>query len=273
MKRDKYRKAWLRAHKGYERRAYGLLRRYFKSEAMKVPYAFLDKDNYKQTINNSVNIGGLYNTYFDIYKLIGLVHGERIGKGINRDAKNFNNITFQSEYTRNLYNWVLENIGYRIVSVRAEFIKYIQQLVADSFRDGLTPQQLASQIHKLIGRRDFYRWQALRIARTESGLAANRATLQAGRSSGFAMVKEWISIPDERTRPKPGTITKFNHRVMDGVTVDEDDYFNVQGEFIKYPNAAITKTGAKSSGGNVINCRCTTALLIKRDSNGRAIRR
>ena len=272
MTRDKYRKAWLRAHKSYERKAYSILRKYFRGEALKIPYSFLDKDNYKQTIVNNVQIGSIYDAYFEIYKIIGTVHGERIGKGINRDIKDFNPFTFQSAYQRSLFNWILENIGYRIVSVRKEFIKYIQSLVAEAFSDGLTQRQLAAQIHKLIGRRDFYRWEALRIARTETGLAANRASVIAGETSGIVLDKLWISIPDNRTRPAPGKITEFNHRVMDGVKVPQDGFFDVQGEFLSYPSAATTKTGAKSSGANVINCRCTAALIPRRDANGRIMR-
>lgn len=272
MNKAKYRKMWLRAHKGYERSAYNILRKYFRQQALKVPYAFLDKENYKQTINNTVLIGGLYDVYFEVYRIIGTVHGERIGKGINRDIKEFNPLTFGSEYQRGLFNWVLENIGFRIVSVRQEFVRYIQALVAQGFKDGLTTRELAAQIQKLIGRRDFYRWQALRIARTESALAANRAAVVAGEASGIVLDKLWISIPDNRTRPQPGKTAEFDHRVMDGVKVEQDGFFNVQGEFLAYPSAAVTKTGAKSSGGNVINCRCTTALVPRRDSNGRIIR-
>lgn len=81
-----------------------------------------------QTIDNSVNIGGLYTAYFEMYKIIGVIHGERIGKGINRDIKDFNLITFQSEYQRGLFQWLIDNIGFRIVSVRQEYVNFIQQI-------------------------------------------------------------------------------------------------------------------------------------------------
>ena len=271
MDKNKYRKSWLRAHKSYERKAYTILRKYFRSEANKIAYDFLDKDNYMQTIDNSVNIGGLYTAYFEMYKIIGVIHGERIGKGINRDIKDFNLITFQSEYQRGLFQWLIDNIGFRIVSVRQEYVNFIQQLVLQAFNDGFTTRELSDKIHKLINQRGFYRWQALRIARTESSAAANRAAMTAGRSSGIVLDKIWISIPDARTRTNPPS--KFDHRLMDGVKVGENEYFDVNGEKILYPSAVTTQSGSQSSGGNVINCRCTSAYIPRRDSNGRIIRR
>lgn len=271
MIRDRVRKSWIRTHKSYERKASVLLVKYFRDQALKVPYIFLDLENYKQTISNSVKIGGLYDVYFQMYLMIGLLHGEKIGKGINRDLKEFNSIQFQSEYSNGLFRWIIENIGHRIVSVREYYIGVIQRLVAEGFKQGLTTRQLAAWIEDQVYQKGFYRWQALRIARTESSLAANRAAMMAGKTSGIALDKVWISIPDNRVR----TLSKgdmFDHRVMDGVLVDQNDFFDVQGEFLEYPSAAVTKTGAKSSGGNVINCRCTAALVPKRDADGRIIR-
>ena len=278
MTRDKYRKAWLRAHKAYERKAYNILRRYFRQEAMKVPYEFLDKENYEGSIDSAINIGGLYNAYYDFYNIIGTIHGEKVGKGLNRDIKDFNSITFQSAWQRNLFNWILENVGFRIISVRQEFVKYIRQLVAQSFIDGLTTRELAAQIHKLIARRDFYRWQALRIARTESTMASNSAALVAGDSSGLVYDKIWISGHDNRVRHFPDD--NFDHREMDGQIVAKDDYFETRGiidkipfkEYLLHPGADTVKGGGKSSAGNIINCRCTSALIVKRDSNGRIMR-
>ena len=278
MTRDKYRKAWLRSQKVYERKAFNILRKYFRQEALKVPYEFLNEENYEGSVDAAIKIGGLYNAYYDIYNVIGTLHGERIGKGLNRDIKDFSSIIFKSEWQRNLFNWILENVGFRIISVRQEFVKYIRQLVAQSFIDGVTTRELSAQIHKLIARRDFYRWQALRIARTESTNAANSSALVAGDSSGLVYDKIWISGQDSRVRQFPDD--NFDHREMDGQIVAKNDYFETRGfidnapikEYLLHPGADTVRGGGKSSAGNVINCRCTTALMVRRDSNGRIIR-
>ena len=267
MNRDKYRKSWLRAHKSYERLFYRMLRKYFKSEAKKIPFDLLTIDNYKKTIDVSIKQRGLFKAYYDAYLQIGLIHGKRIGKGINRDMKAFNGVLFESEFQRTLYNWILENVGSRIISVRQEYVEYIQSIIFQGIKDGNGFSQMATELEKLINSRSFYRWQAFRIARTETTAAANRAALVAGSSSGVVLEKIWISALDNRTRTIPKD--RFDHRVMNGVKVGQNEYFNVQGELLEYPAAPIKKDGTPSSAGNVIQCRCTTALIPKRDSNGR----
>lgn len=268
--RNRYKRSWIRALRRYEREAFLIMQSFFRSQARKVPYVFLNEENYKETIKNAIRIGGLYDAYFQVYLTIGLAHGNRVGNEINRELKDFNPVMWETEFRRLLYQWVLENVGYRIVSVHSDFIKYIQVLVADSFKNGLPPRELAKEIEKLIGRRDFYRWQGLRIARTEAMSAANRATISASRSSDIAWQKEWISVVDSRTRRNPQS--PFDHVEMDGVTVPENEYFNVNGEFIEHPGAIYTREGNRSSAANVINCRCSVAVIPMRDSQGRIIR-
>jgi len=251
-----------------------IFRRYFVKEAKNIPFEFLDAENYEATVDNSIKIGGLYNAYYEAYNQIGLIHGKRIGKGINRDIKNFDPMVFTSEYQRQLFNWILDNVGYRIVSVRGDFVKYIQGLLADGLVQGKTMRETAIEIEKLINRRNFYRWQALRIARTESTAAANRAAVISGSTTGIVLEKVWISGKDARVRRLPDDA--FDHTLMDGKKVDEKGFFAVPGKFgvelLEYPGAPVTKSGAKSSGANVIQCRCTAALVPKRDANGRIMR-
>lgn len=260
----------MRVRRLYERRAFNMFRAYFKNEARKVPYLFLNQDNFIDSIDTSIKIGGLYNTYHDVYKVIGLLHGSRIGRSINRDLKRFNGVQFESEYGRGLYDWVLQNVGHRIVTVRREYVGHIQKLVAEGFRQGYSTRDLAQYIEALVNRRDFYNWQALRIARTETTAAANQAAVWAGDSSGVALDKVWISAADERTRRYPDD--KFDHWVMNDVQVGQHEYFNVQGELVEFPGALFQQTGELSSAGNVINCRCTVALIPRRDADGRLVR-
>lgn len=271
MNRDKYRKSWLRAHKRYEKRVYSIFKKVFKTEANKIPFDFLNASNLDEDLNKAISLSAFQNAYYDAYNEIGLIHGERIGKGINRDIKNFDVNTFYNAYTQGLFDWLIDNIGYRIISVREEFIKQIKKIIVNSFEQGLTTFEISKEIQKLVNRRDFYRWQALRIARTETTAIANRAASIAGSSSGIVLDKVWISALDKRVRVNPPD--KYDHREMNGVKVAENEYFDVQGDLLEYPGAPITKNGTPSNGANVINCRCTVALVPKRDSNGMVIRR
>ena len=265
-----YRKSWLRAHKAYEKRVFGIMRRAFIDMTNKIPYESLTERTYKSIIQISVFNYQIENAYFDLYNQIGLMHGKRIGKVINKDLKDFNPIVFENAYSKGLYQWILNNVGYRITTVRNTYIKFIQDIIAEGFSNGKTIVQIAKEIKELVGKRSFYRWQSLRIARTETTAAANRGASIAGTSSRVVLDKIWISAQDNRTRRKPDD--RFDHYHMNLQKVPLNDGFNVQGEVLEYPGSPVTINGNPSSSGNVINCRCTIAQVPRRDRNGRIVR-
>jgi len=274
MNLNNYRKAWLRSHKAYERKSYNMFRKNFQDLTKKMPFSQMNETNYKAMVELTALNGDIDRTYFEVYKQIGLIHGDRIGRSINKEIKDYSNITFQSEFIRGLYQWVLENVGYRITTVKETFIKYIQELIAEGFRQGYDIRKISDNILKLVNRRDFYRWQALRIARTETTAAANHGALRAGSSSGILLDKMWISAVDARTRRLPDDT--FDHLHMHKVVVPLDKPFEVQGKFgvelLMFPGSPTNANGNQSNGSDVINCRCTVAEVPRRDSNGRVMR-
>lgn len=94
----------------------------------------------------------------------------------------------------------------------------------------------------------------VRIARTQTTRIENKARLDAfssGDKMGYEMVKTWVAIGDNRTRPA--------HAEADGQTVPLDQPFIVGGEKLMYPG------DINGSASNVINCRCTIKAGIKKD--------
>jgi hypothetical protein len=75
------------------------------------------------------------------------------------------------------------------------------------------------------------------------------------------MDKVWISALDERTRQG-----KFNHLEMNQKRVPLDKPFNVSGEKLMFPG------DPKGSAGNVVNCRCSVAQVVRRDADGNIMR-
>ena len=279
MTTEQYRKQWLRFHKIYERRAFNILRKMFKQITLDLPFDELTEQNYPSKIELSVKQNTFINAYWRLYTTIGLLHGTRVGRSIDKDIKDFSLDLFQNNFRFKIYNWILENAGFRITSVRAEYIEYIKQLIANGLQDGKTIREISKEIVKLVRRRSFYGWQAMRIARTETTAAANQGAVLAGESSGIVWNKIWISALDNRTRRHPDD--KFDHREMHEVQVRKEDYFKLTAidkngsydEYIEFPGAPITRAGNQTSAGNVINCRCTVSVIAARDSNGRIIRR
>jgi len=278
---DQYRQRWRRRHKKYEKQAYKLFISAFRDMALDLPWNFMNSSNYKNIIETSVTQDDLTNAYYNVYNKVGKQEGEYVGKYLNKQieelTKEWTISSFLSIWERNLFEWLLTNTSRRIIETRQTFINYLNKIIAFGINDGKTLPEIAKEltnyvnnpnnrgwIYKLNNNRTFYRWEALRIARTETTAAANYAATVSGNISGVMTEKVWISAQDPRTRRPPKS--PYDHYNMNGVKVGAKEPFNVSGENLMYPG------DPKASAGNVINCRCASAIVPKRDQNGRLIR-
>jgi Phage Mu protein F like protein len=89
-------------------------------------------------------------------------------------------------------------------------------------------------------------------AATESSTAINGGTMAAGGdytdAGGGVLLKEWVAVEDNRTRPA--------HTEADGQTVGSDEPFTVDDEAMMYPG------DPAGSSGNTANCRCVLLLSL-----------
>lgn len=265
MTREQQRRQWLRRHNAYERLAYKKFIKLLREQALNVNYNVVLTENLPITISEDAFV----KIYYEVYKEVGIIHGTRLGKQLNREIKDFTLNSFLSEFERNLLSWLYENSLSNIRSVSLDFVKYLQQFITEQRDLNKTVQEISAEMIKLINRRDFYRWQALRIARTETTAASNYASIQVGNTSRIVYQKMWLSATDARTRKPPKS--EFNHLSMDGVKVEMNEKFKVpfNGGFQELSFAG----DPKGSAGNVINCRCSNVLVPKRDANGNVIRK
>lgn len=109
-------------------------------------------------------------------------------------------------------------------------------------------------------------WRARMIVRTETLKASDIGRKLAADKSEYETGKEWIAANDHRTR--------HSHRAVDGEIVAQDAKFAVSIYVKGLPVGVDMMTGPgdpTASPGNVINCRCTAALVPLRDENGKLI--
>ena len=263
MTTDQYRRRWLRLQKAYEKRAFTIFRKGFQTTANKVPWDNLQTWNYVQLIEANIPLNALEDVYFDAYFLIGFNHGQLVGKSINKDTKAFIPETFSRVFRNLIIEFLKTSLGQRITSVRQSLIAYLIEEIEKGIREGLDVRKIASNMKNLVNSRSFYRWQALRIARTETTAAANYGAISAAEESSFVIEKIWISGQDARVRRRPKS--DYDHLELNGTIVAQNALFEDNGAFLLYPGDPSAPAGA------VINCRCSVNFIPKRDAMGRLV--
>jgi len=258
MTENKYREKYLRWHKSYEKRATTELLKVFKGWTKNM--ALTGQPNqWIHQLDEQFDEEDLIKAYVRIYSKIGLVHGNRIGRAANMSKKDFNPNFFKEFYDRYIALYLQQSGMGRIYEVRNTFITFMadmmgQRNIGEMFGDNPDPSRVATWIQQQTRGRNFYRWQALRIARTESTAASNLGGMNAIRDSGYVMDKIWVSAQDPRTRRNPDQW--FDHYHMNGKSVRQDEKFKMtstkgHSDELDYPG------DPKGHPANIINCRCT----------------
>ena len=262
MTTEEYRKQWLRWHRIYERKAYYILRKAVLKSLSNINTEILTPQNYELSIRIALNNKEIEKAYIELYTEIGRQHGKRIVKGIELSKKNI----FGDVFRDNVIRYLLQFAGQRIVSVNDTLTDYI----LDEITKGRANNDSISQIvTNIIKRRSFYRFQLLRIARTETTAAAGYAANEAESESGIVLEKVWVAAQDSRTRRMP--VDKYDHYNMHLKRVPDGEPFEVPSrngiELLQFPG------DPKGSAGNIIQCRCSMIKVVKRDSNGNIVTR
>lgn len=106
------------------------------------------------------------------------------------------------------------------------------------------------------------------IARTETAYSTSAGAEVAAKRTGFVMVLTWLSAQDRRARQFPRDET--NHKVMDGISIDQGDKFLVPRKggatLMDRPH------DPTAPADQVIMCRCKVVYRPKRDASGRLVR-
>jgi SPP1 gp7 family putative phage head morphogenesis protein len=122
----------------------------------------------------------------------------------------------------------------------------VKRAVSNGVVNGLGEKEIAKNLkQEFIGGLGNIR--ARTIARTETHNAATYGMQSAAEETDRPLIREWVAVEDERTRPA--------HAEADGQQVDMDQPFEVDGELIDRPG--------EGSPENSINCRCTVIYINK----------
>jgi hypothetical protein len=167
------------------------------------------------------------------------------------ETKDINEDIRRSVWLRQLLDYVDTDCGELIQETTRNLFAGIQsnaqKAIQLAAQEGWGAERTAREIIKLQGQMD--RYKAMRIARTEVMRASNEGAMKGVEQFGIALHKVWLSTSDGRERDWHGS--------MNGVKVDMNDNFTVNGEPMKQPG------DPDASAANTINCRCAVAFEPK----------
>ena len=274
MNSNQYRKWYFKQLRVYERTSNAIVTKHLKNSLVKFGRSNPTRETMSKLLRKSVTDKMVLDMLAETYITVGGTHGNKIVKGIKDNTlqvkRIFTSLWIES-FAKDVLKWLGINGGDNIKSIRKTFIKTVLDYIAKRNDEGKSIQVVTNEIIKNFGKTNgLYKSQIKRIVRTETGSAANYASWKAMESSEIVIDKMWLSADDDRTRD--GISKKeYNHRAMNGVTIPHGELFKVPNQDgisnnIMYPIDMI-----RGDAGNVINCRCTTAPVPRRDKNGRLV--
>jgi hypothetical protein len=169
-------------------------------------------------------------------------------------------ITFVRSLMGDYFNvYVME----RLREVSETTRKQIRAIIQRGFDEGLGARDRARLIRQAAP--EINSTRAIRIARTESVTAANKAALLSHEASPYVYEKAWLPVTDKRTRP--------SHLAM-----DSNNFIPLWEDFLVLRESGgfdsmLAPGDTRASAENVINCRCVMVFKAKRGEDGRLVRK
>jgi len=153
--------------------------------------------------------------------------------------------------------WVKERTQFWATRVNDETARLLMSEIGDAQALGESIRQIEGRVEKVFSFNNEIR--AERIARTEMQSSVNRGHLEAYKQSNVTEGVMWIATLDDRVRD--------SHASMNRKVVPKGTPFDVP-----IPSSMGTEPmegpGQGGSAANVINCRCTTAPVVRKGIRG-----
>jgi uncharacterized protein with gpF-like domain len=219
-----------------------------------------------QQFNNTLVINGIAPVIKQLYTEVGVRYAKMYYREMVKEPQQkaeLPGLGFSQTWTNNIQAILQQFLTDKILFKTSETTKnLLLSIISQGIEAGWSVDKMVQELSDFPG----LKYQAERIVRTEVGRASNIGIIESGKSFKFEQMKEWISIRDTRTRgfdPKDHA----NHLAMNGQRVDFDQPFIDPRNLDLLMQPGDPSAKAEST----INCRCTMALVAKRDENGRLI--
>lgn len=190
-------------------------------------------------------------TIRDMHVFTGLLMANRTLRELRRHSpKKAAGLGFNDAWAQQIIEYFDLHLLESVTSIDETTRTFILFILRRGFREGWSTEEMV----KAINNRLYMKHRAARIVRTESTRASNYGVLTGANEYDYEVQKEWISIRDNRTR--------HTHRELDGELRELDS---------PYTNGLMFPGDPTGPAKEVVNCRCTQAIVPKRDANGHLI--
>lgn len=181
--------------------------------------------------------------HIGLYRSIGLPRAKSTVRDLKK-VKAAEDIDLDTEWLETLTDYAKNRAGSNIVIVSGTLRDQLIQVVRDTME--ATPELGIEKLTKSILQEynKLATWQVRRIAQTESMIAMADAANMAAGTLDIRYTKQWCISGLGNTRD--------THEIMDGVEVEKDDPFVLQGGYLMYPHDC--SMGADAA--EIINCAC-----------------
>lgn len=162
-------------------------------------------------------------------------------------------------YWQDVKEWAKVSALSRARNISKTTNSLIQILIRNGMREGLSNNDIVKKLKE--ERKTFNKVRAIRIVRTETHAAANKAINSAVKSTGYKHERVWLATLDDRVRgadPKD----KANHLRANGQKRDMDVPFDIpyggMTDKLEYPG------DPKARPAQTANCRCVLKYMTKK---------
>ena len=179
--------------------------------------------------------------------------GLPIAKATARDMRAMKAAGEEDVWLTGLRNYATARAGQEIRFVsgtwRDSLVRLVRQILAEDLGRGI--EKVTKELYRRYTA-TLEKWQCRRIAQTESMIGMAEAANEAAKTLSLHYTKQWCISGLGNTRP--------SHEIMDGVTVDEDEPFVLEGGMMMYPH----DPSMGADAGEIINCACDCIRRPKR---------
>lgn len=233
----------------YERKAYRIIQRHIKQMLLGIPLDNVGLSSWEMLIASNITAEKVKAMLVEVYYTI----GKQAKKQFKIEKKFFD---YSDEFLQEVLAYINANAAEKIVTIQNTLIKTVVAAIRPYVTDDISLTELKNLIYKIgnsTGK--YYKWQALRIAVTETTTAANHAKFVEAQKSDLVLLKKWVSLNDNRVR--------HSHMAENGQTVELNE------PFIMSDGSKLMFAGDPNGiPSQVINCRCTLSFIPKKDKDG-----